>query len=371
MPRSIPALGSRVTDLVYSALALVAAVLTLVGEQLNPWVSAAVLIALVPWVLVTAGVRLPLAVFALLAILPLVPVIAVTGIGAAIFLTLVAASRVASRSDQPWLVAIVTAVVVVLPFMAHLLGFGEWDVGAIYFAFGGAFGVLVGLLVRRSAKLGEELRRADAELVQAAAREERDRIARDVHDLVAHSLTVVVLHVGGARRVLRSNPDAAEAALVEAERVARESLDAIRGAVGMLRDDHGPEVGSLDLERLVTTYRSAGMPVTLAIEGAPEPLSLPLRLTLFRVVQEGLANAARHSAPGSTATVAVSIDDRAVDVRISNPFVAPTHTAGSATRGYGLVGLREQLATLGGDFTTGPEGGSWVVACRLPIERAS
>ncbi len=94
-----------------------------------------------------------------------------------------------------------------------------------------------------STRLADELRAADAELADAAAREERHRIARDVHDLVAHSLTVVVLHVGGARRVLRSDPDAAEAALVEAERVSRESLDAIRGAVGMLRDDDEPEVG--------------------------------------------------------------------------------------------------------------------------------
>ena len=307
MTRVTSALGARFTDLVYAALAFVAAVLTLIGEQLDPWIVAAVVVALVPWVLVVAGIRLPLVAFAVLAIVPLIPVVVTTGIGAAIFLTSAAASRLASRSDQPWLVGVVTAVVVVLPFTAFLFGFDEWDVGAIYFAFGGAFSVLVGLLLRRSTRLAEELRVADAELAEAAAREERHRIARDVHDLVAHSLTVVVLHVGGARRVLRSDPDAAEAALVEAERVSRESLDAIRGAVGLLRDDEGPDIGSLDLERLVTTYRSAGLPVELRIEGNSETLPLSVRVTLYRVVQEALANAARHSTPGTPTSVEISI----------------------------------------------------------------
>ena len=369
MARSTSAVGTRVTDLVYSALALVAAVLTLVGEGLDPWIVAAVVVALVPWVLVVAEVRLPLVAFAVLAIVPLIPVIAYTGIGAAIFLTSAAASRLASRSDQPWLVGVVTAVIVVLPFTAFLFGFDEWDVGAIYFAFGGAFSVLVGLLLRRSTRLADELRLADAELADAAAREERHRIARDVHDLVAHSLTVVVLHVGGARRVLRSDPDAAEAALVEAERVSRESLDAIRGVVGLLRKDDEPEVQSLDLERLATIYRSAGLVVSLTIEGTPESLPLSVRVTLYRVVQEALANAARHSTPGTPASVEIEIDAEQVTARIANQHVPNSTEPGLASEssGYGLLGLREQAVSLGGELVSGREGAVWVVECRLPI----
>jgi signal transduction histidine kinase len=367
MTRVTSALGARFTDLVYASLALVAAVLTLIGEGLDPRITTLVVVSLVPWVLIVAGVRLPLVAFAVLAIVPLIPVVVLTGIGAAIFLTLVAASRLASCTDQRWLLGVVTAVVVVLPFTAYLFGFGEWDVGAIYFAFGGAFGVLVGVLLRRSNRLADELRLADVELAEAAAREERHRIARDVHDLVAHSLTVVVLHVGGARRVLRSDPDAAEVALVEAERVSRESLDAIRGAVGLLRDDDGPDVRSLDLERLAATYRSAGLPVELRIEGKSESLPLAVRLTLYRVVQEALANAARHSTPGTPTSVEISIGSERVVARIANEHVPNSAQTSSGSGGYGLLGLREQAASLGGELASGADGARWVVECTLPI----
>jgi signal transduction histidine kinase len=366
MAPSTHAVASRVTDLVYAALALVAAVLTLIGEGLDPWITAAVVVALLPWVLIVSGVRLPLVSFAVLAIVPLIPVILITGIGAAIFLTLVAASRLASCTDQRWLVGVVTVVVVVLPFTSFIFGFGEWDVGAIYFAFGGAFGILVGVLLRRSIKLTDELRLADAELAEAAARDERHRIARDVHDLVAHSLTVVVLHVGGARRVLRSDPDAAEAALVEAERVSRESLDAIRGAVGFLRDDRA-EVRSLDLERLVTTYSSAGMPVTLTIDGTPEALPLDVRVALYRVVQEALTNAARHGGPAARTTVEIRIETDAVAVRVANARARGREADAAGSGGFGLVGLREQAESLGGELVSGVQGELWVVECRLPI----
>ena len=369
MTRASVAASSRVTDLVYAAIALVAAVLAVVGAQFDPAVVVAMLIALVPWALLVFGVKLPQFAFAALAIIPVIPVIALSEIGAALFLSFAAASRLASRSDDRWLVGTVTVVILTLPFVPFLFGV-EWDVGAIYFAFGGAFSVLVGVLLRRATRLADELRAAEGELAGAAAREERHRIARDVHDLVAHSLTVVVLHVGGARRVLRSDPDAAEAALTEAERVSRESLDAIRGAVGMLRDDDESEAGSLDLERLVTTYRSAGLPVVLRIIGTAEPLSLPLRLTLYRVVQEALANAARHSAPGTSATVEIGIDDHAVVARVSNEFT-PAGTTGPRPEGYGLVGLREQTASLGGELSSGPDGDLWVVECRLPVGGAT
>ncbi len=330
MKRASVAASSRVTDLVYAGIALVAAVLAVVGAQFHPAVIVAMLIALVPWALLVFGVELPQPAFAAISIIPVIPVIALSEIGAALFLSLAAASRLASRSDDRWLVGTVTVVILVLPFVPFLFGV-EWDVGAIYFAFGGAFSVLVGVLLRRATRLADELRAAEGELAVAAAREERHRIARDVHDLVAHSLTVVVLHVGGARRLLRKDPDAAEAALIEAERVSRESLDAIRGAVGMLRDDDESEAASLDLERLVTTYRSAGLPVVLRVNGTAEPLSLPLRLTLYRVVQEALANAARHSAPGTSATVEIGIDDHAVVARVSNEFT-PTGATGPRFR---------------------------------------
>jgi signal transduction histidine kinase len=126
----------------------------------------------------------------------------------------------------------------------------------------------------------------------------------------------------------------------------------------------------LDLERLVTTYRSAGLSVALTITGTAEHLSLPLRLTLYRVVQEALANAARHSARGTSAAVEIGIDDDDVVARVSNEFTS-TAAGESGPEGYGLVGLREQTASLGGELNSGPEGDSWVVECKLPIRGAA
>ena len=175
MKRASVAPSSRVTDLVYAGIALVAAVLAVVGAQFHPAVIVAMLIALVPWALLVFGVDLPQPAFAAISIIPVIPVIALSEIGAALFLSLAAASRLASRSDDRWLVGTVTVVILVLPFVPFLFGV-EWDVGAIYFAFGGAFSVLVGVLLRRATRLADELRAAEGELAVAAAREERHRI---------------------------------------------------------------------------------------------------------------------------------------------------------------------------------------------------
>lgn len=371
MTRGPDATGTAATDLVYAAVVTVAAVLAIAGAQFSAAVVVCILIALIPWVLLAFRHRLPLLLFAALAVVPVVPVVAWTGIGSALFLTTATASWVASRTPRWSLVAPVAAVVIALPFLPFALGM-EWDRGAVFFAFGNAFGVLIGVLLRRSNELANRLRIADAELAAAAAREERHRIARDVHDLVAHSLTIVVLHVGGARRVLRTDPDAAETALVDAEHVCRESLDGIRGVVGLLRDDAEPHALSLDFDQLVSTYRTAGLAIGLHKEGAPESLPLGARVTLYRVVQEALANAARHARAGTSIDVTLLIDDAGTVARVTN-----TDRGTSSARalpdsdeprsgGFGLVGLREQVAAVGGELRTSRRSTAWVLECRLP-----
>jgi signal transduction histidine kinase len=266
------------SDLVYAGIAVVSAGMALLeGPRVLP-VSVCLALALVPWVLVAAGVSLPLSFFAVVAVAPVVPVVAWSGVGSALFLTAAAASRVASRSGRRRLVVATTAAAAAVAFtpFAGLLppgtGEAERGVGSPYFAFGTVLGALVGVLLHRAAVLTEDLRVAHERLAEAAARQERQRIARDVHDLVAHSLTVVVLHVGGARRVLRSDPRAAEGALAEAERVCRESLDGIRGVVGLLRSEQDERpVLSLDLAELASGYRAAGLPVTLRSTGPWSP----------------------------------------------------------------------------------------------------
>ncbi len=361
------------SDLVYAVIAVVSAGMALLEGPLVTPVVVGLVLALVPWVLVAAGAELPLAFFAVMALAPVVPVVAWSGVGSALFLTVAAASRVASRSDRRGLVAATTAAAAAVPFAPFLgllppgVGEAERGAGSLYFAFGTVLGALVGLLLHRAAVLTDDLRLAHERLAEAAARQERQRIARDVHDLVAHSLTVVVLHVGGARRVLRTDPRAAEGALADAERVCRESLDGIRGVVGLLRSEHDERpVASLDLAELAGGYRAAGLPVTLRTSGSPESLPLGVRVTLHRVVQEALANAARH-ARAAPVEVEVVVDDAGVDARVTNgrPDADPA-SAGSGSGGYGLVGLRERVASQGGELTGGPDGGAWVVRCHLP-----
>ncbi len=352
------------TDRIYAAVAAVAAVLALVESTTPPWRVAAVAVALVPWVVVVTGREPPAWLFLALAVLPIVPVVIANDVGVVLFMTTAALSRFASRSVDLRVLAVVVLAVAVVPFVPALVRDHAPD-GAGYFAFGDVFGALVGLLVWRTDRLAARLREADADLAEARAREDRQRIARDVHDLVAHSLTVVVLHVGGARRVLRADPAAAEAALADAERVCRESLDGIRGVVGLLRDPDARQGVSLDLAELVGTYRAAGVDVALAIDGDPAALPLATRVVLYRVVQEALANAARYAPPAGAVSVAVRASGEEARVRVENPRGERRPSAG----GFGLAGLREQVAALGGDLAGGPEGASWVVACRLPVAR--
>ncbi|MEX5721759.1 sensor histidine kinase [Geodermatophilus maliterrae] len=374
------------SDLVHAGIAVVSAGMALVeGPPVVP-VVVCLGLALVPWVLVAAGVDLPLAFFAVMAVAPVVPVVAWSGVGSALFLTTAAASRVASRSDRRPLVGLTTLAAAAVPFtpFAGLLppgvGDAERGAGSLYFAFGTVLGVLVGILLHRAAVLTDELRVAHERLAEAAARQERQRIARDVHDLVAHSLTVVVLHVGGARRVLRTDPRAAEGALEEAERVCRESLDGIRGVVGLLRSERDERpVVSLDLAELARGYRAAGLPVEVRTSGDPGSLPLVVRVTLHRVVREALANAARHAGTAPV-EVRVVVGDAGVEARITNgrPDAGPDTTdratadpAASGHGGFGLVGLRERVASLGGELTGGPDGGAWVVRCSLPRHGAA
>lgn len=351
------------TDRLYAAAAAAAALLALAQGPHTLLLAGCVLIALGAWAPVLAGRAVPLGLFALLAIGPVAPLVLGNGIGGALFLTTVAASRIASRSGERWLLGTTALAVGALPFLGFVNGVG--DVGAVYFAFGNLFGMFAGALLRRMAGLAYELRNAAARLSAAAAREDRQRIARDVHDLVAHSLTVVVLHVGGARRVLRADPAVAEQALADAERVCRESLDGIRGVVGLLRDDDVDRGAvSLDLEELAQTYRAAGLGVALTAAGDAASLPLLQRVTLHRVVQESLANAARYAGPTAQVHVEISVDDGAASVCVAN--ARPAAGARSGAGGFGLVGLAERVAALGGELRSGPEGDRWIVRCRLP-----
>jgi signal transduction histidine kinase len=212
-----------------------------------------------------------------------------------------------------------------------------------------------------------QVREAREALARQQAAEQRRRVAQDVHDVVAHTLAVTMLHVTAARMaVRRSSPAEAEEALEEAERHGRSSLADIRRIVRLLRADD--EAGVLDaaqpglteIEALLESYRAAGLGVdgTLALDGTPA--SPTAELAAYRVVQEALANAARHG--DGTATVRIGAAAGHLSVRVANPApVMPQPTGGS-----GLVGMRERVSAAGGTFEAGARNGTWVVQAEIP-----
>jgi signal transduction histidine kinase len=252
---------------------------------------------------------------------------------------------------------------------ALVLFAAEWtfavqDPGWAAWSAGTTFSLLAALLVRHEMRLTAELRTAQAGLVDRARIEERNRIARELHDVIAHSLTVSLLHVTSARVALQHAPDDAERALAEAERIGRETLDEVRGTVGLLREDGGaafnrPQPGADDLAALVAGFRSAGADVDLTVAVDGQRISDIAGLTVYRIAQEALTNAAKH-APGSAVRVALSVAGQEVSL-----VVESSGPGGSGT-GLGLLSMQERAAAVGGSCQAGPADDGWVVRAMIP-----
>ncbi|WP_067244573.1 sensor histidine kinase [Microbacterium resistens] len=212
---------------------------------------------------------------------------------------------------------------------------------------------------------------------QLAALAERSRIARDVHDIVSHSLSVIVRLADGATAVLAADPDRAGMAVTQIGGVARSSLDEMRRALGVLEraaDDAGSRTstGIEDLPRLVEVYRGIGLPVELSVvsDGTAE-VSAGKQMTVFRVVQESLTNAMRHAVAPGVVGVEVRVDGAEVTATVHDdgrPVSAPPDE--EARVGRGLVGMRERALLYGGSLDAGPldprNGAGWVVRLILP-----
>jgi signal transduction histidine kinase len=234
-------------------------------------------------------------------------------------------------------------------------GWAAWSAGT-------TFSLLASLLVRHEMGLMAELRAAQAGLLDNARAEERNRIARELHDVIAHSLTVSLLHVTSARVALEHAPADAAAALAEAERIGQETLAEVRGTVGLLRQDadpawNRPQPGAADLMSLVAGFRSAGADVSLEMTGGA--VHVTAGLTVYRIAQEALTNAVKH-APGAPVAVTLAVADGAVTLLVES--------AGPAGKGDGLgiVGMRERAAAVGGSCDAGPGGRGWVVRTVIP-----
>jgi len=241
-------------------------------------------------------------------------------------------------------------------------GWGAWLAGVTLAT---AFSVLI----RHDRDLLRQLRRAQAGLAEQARAQERNRIARELHDVIGHTLTVSLLHVQSARLTVEHDPADAARALAEAERLGRECLAEVRTTVGMLREDDAadrtaplPDAGGLPA--LVEQYRSAGADVTLTVEGDPAGLPATTGLAVYRIAQEALTNAAKH-APGAPTEVRLLVSPDEVTLTADNRAV-PGKSAITGT-GLGVVSMRERAESVGGTCEAGPGGRGWLVRARLPL----
>jgi signal transduction histidine kinase len=238
-------------------------------------------------------------------------------------------------------------------------GWGAWMVGVIFTA-------LAGALIGHQLELVAQLRAAQAGLAARARAEERNRIARDLHDVIAHTLTVSLLHVMSARLAVEHDPADAARALAEAERLSRESLAEVRQVAGLVRaSQESPLPGAAELPALISRFQSAGANITFAVDGDPGQLPATVGLALYRILQEALTNVVKH-APGAPVTAQVAIASGQVTLAVDS--LGPAGN-GNGT-GLGLVSMRERAESLGGSCEAGPSGAGWLVRATLPLAAA-
>jgi signal transduction histidine kinase len=224
----------------------------------------------------------------------------------------------------------------------------------------------------RQRRLNERELEHERAMTTAVIVEERARIARELHDVVAHSISVMVIQARGGRRVLESEPADARDAFAVIESTGQQALDEMRRLVGMLRSGDeslplAPQPSLKQLGTLVEQVRAAGLPVQVAIEGEPRDLSPGVDLSAFRIVQEALTNALRHAGP-ARARVVLRYRADELELEVSDDGHG---TAGDSGLGYGLVGMRERVSVYGGELQAGrrPEGG-YALRVRLPLTSA-
>jgi signal transduction histidine kinase len=244
-----------------------------------------------------------------------------------------------------------------------------------------AFAVLLPYAVGRAMRTGaarelaarDQAERLDSALLtsaRAAACDERSRIARELHDVIAHSVSVMVIQAGGARLVMREEPDRSEESLQSVERAGREALVELRRLLGILGDGDphalAPQPGLRDISPLLTHAQESGISVDLRVDGTPVPVPPALDLCAYRIVQEALTNAIKHAAPAH-ALVNVCWREGLVELEISDNG-RRRRSFKRTTGGHGIVGMRERVALHSGSLEAGAQpNGGFTIRARLPL----
>ncbi|MFW0785102.1 histidine kinase [Gordonia sp. CPCC 206044] len=251
------------------------------------------------------------------------------------------------------------ALVIVAGYAGHLPTAGVYALAI-------ACGWLLGYMVLNQKLLAENAVRAQRERADRAAAEERRRIAREIHDVIAHSLSITMLNVTGARRALQEGAtDEAADALGDAEQLGRQAMTEIRYIVKILGSQDEPAAptpGATDIDRLVADYRKAGVAVSLEVDGDMTVIPGPVGSALYRITQESLANVVKHSRQ-QCASVRLSTGSDIV-LCVQNPIAQPVGRPGDD--GSGVEGMKQRAQLLGGVVDAGGGSGSWTVRAVFP-----
>ena len=283
------------------------------------------------------------------------------------------ASRVATFTSLPRSLAFGVAAACIVGGREFLAGHDtSWVVWTSYVE----LGIALGWAMKSQQLLLERTRLASRETAQLAALEERRRIARDVHDVLAHTLTILMVHVNSARLLVLDDADATSEVLDEVATYGRRCLEEIRRTVGLLSeaprtiDVSGP-IGSAEaIQELVASYRSAGIDIDLRLDVVPQ-MGLLGRVpsgvwnTHYRIAQECLANAVKHSS-GAPVDLLISVDDAGLRVTCANP-VGDAVVLALPKGGNGIAAMRERVEQFGGSFSAGLEVKRWVVRAEIPL----
>ncbi|MGB2567310.1 sensor histidine kinase [Micromonospora citrea] len=342
----------------------------------------------------------PSAVAATVAVLALVQVVAGWGplaFDIGVLIALYSVVKYADRLRDGVLAGVVAGVGVLLAASQTVSNLAWWAT-AVYFGLvtGGVWLAALNVRTRRLYVLTLEERAATLERereaeARAAVAGERARIARELHDVVAHSMAVMIVQADGARYLLDRDPQTAKAAVKVVADTGRQALEEMRRLVDVLREPSPPEPAAgpgaagdpdgggvaeperrrpavAELPALLDRFRDAGLRVRHTVRGEPPALPPGLDLTVYRVVQEALTNALKHAGVGADVTVTLDHDPDAVVVRVVDDGRGRPPVAPAPSGGHGLVGMRERVGVYDGSLTAGPRpAGGWQVEARLPL----
>jgi signal transduction histidine kinase len=301
-------------------------------------------------------------------------------IGGVAIIALYSAGRYATNDRRAHLGVGAAIVVIILDNLTAPAPWGETLFGAVVM-FGAWY---VGRRMRLREQRAAELRREQAAEARRVVIEERTRIARELHDVVAHRVSLMTVQAGAAKAVAAEDPEGALRAMGAVEEAGRQALDELRHLLGVLRpetdpDGLGPQPGLADLPRLVEQTRGAGLDVSLATNGVVAGLPARVDLFAYRIVQEALTNVLKHAGPGARTEVRLGTDRRGIVIEVLDDGSADKGLESASGRrledsdrpagrsGHGIVGMRERARLLGGTLDARPRpGGGFSVVAHLP-----